>query len=123
MNRFEPLGNLEPLRAPMDAIRTAASSTELERVLVVAGRRRARDLVELRDRVVQRWPDRVQQGDGPGELVVDTGRRWFVVRTVRWPEDFLDPKWRPQLVVVDLFLPFAVLNRLRPSPRRQVLPW
>lgn len=123
MNRFEPLGNLEPLRAPMDAIRTAARSTELERVLVVAGRRRARDLVELRDRVVQRWPDRVQRGDGPGELVVDTGRRWFVVRTVRWPEDFLDPKWRPQLVVVDLFLPFAVLNRLRPSPRRQVLPW
>jgi hypothetical protein len=107
----------------MDAIRTAASSTELERVLVVAGRRRARDLVELRDRVVHRWPDRVQRGDGPGELVVDTGRRWFVVRTVRWPEDFLDPKWRPQLVVVDLFLPFAVLNRLRPSPRRQVLPW
>ena len=123
MNRFETLENLEPLRVPMDAIRTAATSTDLERVLVVAGRRRARDLSELRDRVLQKWPDRVKRGEVPGELVVDTGRRWFVLRTVRWPDDLLDLKWRPQLVVVDVLLPFVVLNRLRASPRRQVLPW
>jgi hypothetical protein len=107
----------------MDAIRTAATSTDLERVLVVAGRRRARDLSELRDRVLQKWPDRVKRGEVPGELIVDTGRRWFVLRTVRWPDDLLDLKWRPQLVVVDVLLPFVVLNRLRASPRREVLPW
>jgi hypothetical protein len=67
--------------------------------------------------------DRVKRGEVPGELIVDTGRRWFVLRTVRWPDDLLDLKWRPQLVVVDVLLPFVVLNRLRASPRREVLPW
>lgn len=123
MKRIEPVGNLEPLRVPMDAIRAAARAPDLERVLVVGSERRSRDLVELRDRVVQKWPDRVYRGDIPEELVVDTGRRFVVLRTIQWPRDFIDWKWRADLVVVDMLLPFSIVSRLRASPRRESVSW
>lgn len=114
---------LEPLRVPWEVIRAVARSSSEERVLVVVDQRRERDLVELRQRVFEKWPDRVHRTPFAGELSVDTGKRRIRLRFSVFQRHAIDSSWRPDVVVVDQDLPVAVLGHARSAARSRTVPW
>ncbi len=93
------------------------------RLLVVASKKRLAELDELRARIAHRYPDAVRLDTVEREILIRNRRGSTRVRTVFWPVGPLDSRWRPDVVVVDQTLPFAVVSASRSTARSRCVPW